>query len=103
MLDKMKQLFKMQKQAKEIKRELSEIEVKVEKLEGKINMTFDGEQNIKDLKIDKELLKEENKSLLEDNLKSCINEASYKIKKIMVDKMKDSLGGLNIPGLGLGL
>lgn len=101
MFDKMKQLFDMQKKAKEIKRQLSEMQVDVERLNGKIKMSFDGEQNIKDLQIDKELLKEDNKSFLEDNLKQCINEASSKIKRIMIDKMKDSLGGLNIPGMGM--
>lgn len=99
MFDKMKQLFDMQKKAKEIKGQLSEMQIDVERLNGKIKMSFDGEQNIKDLQIDKELLKEDNKSFLEDNLKECINEASRKIKRIMIDKMKDSLGGLNIPGV----
>ncbi len=99
MFDKMKQLFDMQKKAREIKKQLSQIQVDVERLNGRIKISFDGEYNIKDLQLDKELLKEDNKNLLEENLKSCINEASNKIKRIMMDKMKASIGGLNIPGM----
>jgi len=99
MFDKMKQLFDMQKKAREIKKQLSQIQVDVERLDGRIKISFDGEYNIKDLQLDKELLKEDNKNLLEENLKSCINEASNKIKRIMMDKMKASIGGLNIPGM----
>jgi len=95
----MKQLFDMQKKAREIKKQLSQIQVDVERLNGRIKISFDGEYNIKDLQLDKELLKEDNKNLLEENLKSCINEASNKIKRIMMDKMKASIGGLNIPGM----
>jgi hypothetical protein len=99
MFDKMKQLLDMQKQAKRMKKELAETEIEVERLSGKIKMILSGEYNIKDLCIDKELLKEENKNLLEDNLKQAINEASSKIKNIMIDKMKTSMGDLNLPGI----
>lgn len=101
MLGKMKQLFEMQKKAKEIKGQLANAQVEVERLSGKIKMVFDGENNIKDIQIDRELLKEENKELLEANLKACINEASNEVKKIMMSKMKDSLGGFNLPGMGM--
>ena len=101
MFDKMKQLFDIQKKAKQMKRELADVEVNAEKLDGRIKMTFTGEYNIKDLHIDKELLKGENKNLLEDNLKQAINEASGKIKSIMMDKMKASMGGMNLPGMGI--
>jgi DNA-binding YbaB/EbfC family protein len=101
MFDKMKELYQMQKQAKKIKKELTETKIEVQKLDGRIKMAFTGEYNIKELTIDSGLLKEENKRLLEENLQQAINEASSKIRDIMMDKMKQSMGGINLPDVGI--
>lgn len=101
MFDKMKDLFSMQKKAKELKSELANTTIETQRLEGKIKMVFDGKQDIKSLSINDGLLKPENKNILEENLKACINEASDKAKRIMMDKMREQMGGLNLPGMGL--
>jgi DNA-binding protein YbaB len=100
MFDKMKQLMDMQRKAKDMKRDLESTVIEVEKLEGKIKMAFSGDNILKSINIDSELLKEEKKAVLENGIQDCINEASDKIKKLMMEKMKQSMGGLNLPGMG---
>ena len=100
MFDKMKQLMDMQKKAKDMKRDLESTTVDVEKLDGKIKMSFTGDNVLKNIDIAPDLLSENKKTILENGIQDCINEASEKIKKLMMDKMKQNLGGLNLPGMG---
>jgi hypothetical protein len=101
MFDKMKQLMDMQKKAKGMKRDLESTEISVDKLDGKIKMSFSGDNVLKSIAIDPELLSEDSKSLLEKGIQDAVNEAADKIKKIMMDKMKESMGGMGLPGMGL--
>ncbi len=97
MLNKMKDLLEMQKSAKQMQKQLQKISITVERLDGKIKMTFNGEKNVKDIQINKALLREENKSLLEQNIRQCINDASGKIQKELLAEMKGNFGGFNFP------
>ena len=100
MFDKMKQLMDMQRKAKDMKRDLENSIIDVEKLDGKIKMSFTGDNVLKSINIDSEFLIEDKKTVLENAIRECINEASAKIKALMLDKMKQNLGGLNLPGMG---
>ena len=99
MFDKLKQLFELQKKAQEIKRELGSLVVESEALEGQIKVKLTGEFKIADLGIDSSLLKEDNRDLVVDGLKNCLNEAHSKVRSLISEKMKASLGGGDIPGL----
>ncbi len=100
MFDKMKQLMDMQRKAKDMKRDLENSIIDVEKLGGKIKMSFTGDNVLKSINIESELLIEDKKTILENAIRECINEASAKIKALMLDKMKQNMGGLNLPGMG---
>jgi DNA-binding YbaB/EbfC family protein len=101
MFNKMKQLMDMQKKAKGMKKDLESTEIAVEKLEGKIKMAFSGDNVLKSIDIAPELLSEDKKALLEKGVQDAVNEAADKIKKLMMDKMKESMGGLGLPGMGI--
>ena len=96
----MKQLMDMQRKAKDMKRDLESSTVDVEKLDGKVKMLFTGDNVLKSINIDSELLIESKKTILEKAIQECINEASSKIKALMMEKMKQNMGGLNLPGMG---
>lgn len=95
MFDKAKELYKLQKQAREIKKKLKNTHIEAEH-EG-IVVIIDGEQEIIEIKISEDCL--ENKKSLEENLKKCLNKAIKKAQQVGAEMMKDVMGGF--PGLGM--
>lgn len=96
MFDKAKDLYKLQKQAKEIKKKLKNTHIEAES-DG-ITVIVNGEQEIMEIKISDEAMSD--KDLLEKNLVKCFNKAVKKSQQIGAEMMKEVMGGLNIPGLG---
>jgi len=96
MFDKAKDLYKLQKQARDIKKKLKNTHIEAES-DG-IIVIINGEQEIIDVKINEEAMT--NKGDLEKNLVKCLNKAVKKAQQIGAEMMKDVMGGLNIPGLG---
>ena len=97
MLDKIKQLMELKKQADRIKRELDAISVECQEVKGiKIEMT--GSQRIKMIDIDEIYLKPENKNKLQADLERSFNTALQKSQNMAAQKMKDVLPG-GFPGL----
>ena len=97
MLDKIKQLMEVKKQAEQIKRELDGTRTEVNSVRG-IKIIIDGSQHFQSIEIDNELLGAENKKRLEADLLHSLNSAIGKSQAMAAQKMKD-LTGLNIPGL----
>ncbi len=96
MLDKAKDLYKLQKQARKIKKELKKTHIEAE-YEG-VTIVINGEQEVMNVKISDEAL--ENKKKLEANLEKAFNRAIKKSQQVGAEMMKDVMGDLNIPGLG---
>ena len=97
MMDKIKQLMEMKKQAEQLKRELDAATIDVNDVRG-IKITVNGAQRFQSIEIDTTLLGAENKKRLEADLLPGINNAVGKSQALAAGKMKD-LTGLNIPGL----
>lgn len=93
-----KDMYQLQKKAKEIKKQLANLHIEAE-FEGVI-ITINGEQEVIDLKINEELLKPENKTKLENALKTAFNKAIKKSQEIASEKMRGVMGdlGMNLPG-----
>ena len=96
MLDKMKQLMEVKRQAEQLKRELDASYAEVEDVPG-IKIKISGSQNFTSLTIDSNLLSVENKAKLENDLLLSLNGAIRKSQSIATLKMK-AMAGLNIPG-----
>lgn len=93
----MKDLYKMQKEAKKIKEKLKKMHIESE-MEGVI-VTINGEQEVIDIKINDEALA--NKGNLEETLKKAFNKAIKKGQEVAANEMKGIMGdmGLNLPGM----
>ncbi len=99
MLDRTKELLKLQKQAREIQKALREEIIEVEKLDGKIKIVISGEQKIQEIKIDPSLLTADSVLSLESNLKEAFSEAITRSQQVAAAKMKEMGGGMGLPGL----
>jgi DNA-binding protein YbaB len=96
MFEKIKDIYSLQKQAKEVKKELKNTHVEAE-VDGVVAVV-DGEQEI----ISIVFTQDENvnwKRLAENTVKA-LNKGIKKSQQIAAEKMKPIMGGLNIPGLG---
>lgn len=101
MLDKMKQLYQLQKQAKAMQKELRDTEIEAEGAGGLIRVIVTGEQKLQSLSIDPSLLNPGNQRTLEDALTKTLKEALDQAQKIAAEKSQAMMKELNIniPGL----
>lgn len=97
MFGQAKDLYKMQKQAKKIKKDLAKLHIEAE-VEGVI-VTINGEQEVVEVKIPED---KKNDPKLEKYLLEAFNKAIKKSQSIAADRMKDVMDqmGLNMPGTG---
>lgn len=95
MFDKAKNLYKLQKQAREIKEKLKNTHIEAEN-EG-VSVIINGEQEVIEVRLTDETLQDKKK--LELNLVNCMNKAVKKSQQIGADLMKDIMGDMNMPGL----
>lgn len=89
-LDQAKDMYKLQKQAKEVKRELSKIHIEAE-ADG-IVVVVDGEQNFIEVKIP-EALAGDTKRIAKGMVEAS-NKAIKKSQTIAAEKMQSIMGGL---------
>lgn len=90
MLDKMKQLMEMKRQADLIKRELDAVTVDVQEVRG-IRIAVNGSQHFKSVEIDESLLSAANKARLQADLLRSLNAAIGKSQGVAAQKMKSVL------------
>lgn len=95
MFDKAKNLYKLQKQAREIKEKLKNTHIEAEN-EGVV-VVINGEQEVVEVRLADEALQDKKK--LENNLLSCMNKAVKKSQQIGAELMKDIMGDMNLPGM----
>jgi len=89
-MNKAKDLYKLQKQAKEIKKQLKNIHIEAEA--NGISVVCDGEQHFMEAKVvDESLLSDANK--LGKAFVEAANKAIKKSQLIGAEKMKDVMGG----------
>jgi len=95
MFEKAKELYKLQKQAREIKKKLKNTHIESE-LEG-VTVIINGEQEVMEVKISDEAMAD--KKELQKKLEKSFNKAVKKSQQIGAEMMKDVLGDFNLPGL----
>lgn len=101
MLGKMKDLQARMKEAQE---QLSHITESAESGAGMVRVTINGQKKIIQLEIDNDLIKPEDKEMLQDLVVAAMNKAMEKIEPKIKEHLQQSTQGLlpNIPGLDLG-
>ena len=96
---KIKDLYKLQKEAKRIQKELKDIEVEAVSNDGWVTVVFNGEQHMTDIQIAEEALHPDNKRELEKDLKNTISQAVSRAQAVAAEKMKGIAGGFGLPGM----
>ena len=97
----LKQAQEMQRKIEDVQEQLSDLRLDVDSGGGMVSVKINGNQEILELNIDPETLKEE-KEVIEDLIISAINKAISKSKSASQDKMNAATGGiaggLKMPG-----
>ncbi|MFA5855634.1 MAG: YbaB/EbfC family nucleoid-associated protein [Candidatus Gracilibacteria bacterium] len=94
-----KDMYRLQKQAKQIKAELKNLHIEAE-IDG-VKVIVDGEQEVQEVEVAPELLTPENKTKLEKALKAAFSKAIKKSQEIAAERMRGMMGdmGINLPGM----
>jgi len=95
MLDKLKELRKLQKQTKEIQKKLEKIHIEAE--ENGIIVIINGKQEVKEVQVPEEIC--ENPKKMNKSLVKAFNKALKKSQEIGAKHMKEVMGGLGLPGM----
>jgi DNA-binding protein YbaB len=94
-MNKFKDLYKLQKQAKEIREKLQNTHIEAE-LEG-ITVTVDGQQEIIKVNIADSAFSDKKK--LENNLTKALNKAIKRSQQIGAEQMKGVMGDMGLGGM----
>ena len=95
----MKQVQKMQQDMANLQAELEEREVEATAGGGAVKVVATGKKTILSIKIDPEVIDEDDIEMLEDLVLAAVNEAIAKAEEMVNSEMGKITGGLNIPGL----
>ncbi|MBQ9566057.1 MAG: YbaB/EbfC family nucleoid-associated protein [Synergistaceae bacterium] len=96
----MKQAQKMQSQMMQIQQQLATETVEASVGGGMVKAVFTGQGDIVEVKIDPEVIKPEEKEMLEDLVTAAVSEGLKKSKDLMAEKMGSVTGALGAMGLG---
>jgi DNA-binding YbaB/EbfC family protein len=98
MFQQMKDLYKMQKQAKQMKKMLKTIQIEAE--EDGILVVVNASQEVVSIEISPEILAPENKTRIEKAIMSALQRAMKKSQEVAAEKMKPMMGDMGFPGAG---
>ncbi len=94
----MKQAKIMQKKMEEIQEELKEMKFEASSGGGVVKVIANGDQEILEVKINKEMLDMDDLDMLEDMIMVASNDAIKQSKEESKNRIAGLTGGLNIPG-----
>ena len=105
----LKQAQKMQEDISKIKQELAGMKVTGSAGGGMVEVIANGRQQILNIKIDEELIRSDDKEMVEDLIVAAVNQALERSQELANEQMSRATGGilsnipdgLKIPGLGL--
>jgi len=96
MFEKAKNLYKLQKQARDIKGKLKNTHIEAE--QDGVTVTINGEQEVISIVIIDEAMQDKKK--LESSIEKCFNKAIKKSQQIGAELMKDIMGDMGMPQAG---
>jgi len=99
--DKAKELYQLQKKAKEIQKELRNTEIEAKSVDSLVSVVFTADQKVKSIEIDQSLLSSDKKKELEEKLTRVVSEGLSRVQAVAAEKTKGLMGemGINIPGM----
>ena len=96
----MKQAQKMQSHMLQIQEQLATETVEASVGGGMVKAVFTGQGDVVEIKIDPEVIKPDDREMLEDLVTAAVSEGLKKSKELMADKMGSVTGALGAMGLG---
>jgi hypothetical protein len=99
-LQQMQQILKQVQQFQEqLQKQLDELSVEASAGGGMVSVKMNGQKQLREVRIDPEILASQDQEMLQDLILAAVNEASRKVDEQMASQMGSLAGGLNIPGL----
>jgi len=95
----MKDMYALQKKAKQLQKELKDMEIEARSSDDSVIAVVSGEMKIVSITIKEEALRPENKRAIETGLKDTIGQAMAKAQAESAAKMQPLLKGMNLPGM----
>lgn len=95
----MKQAQKLQRQMMEAQEALAEERVEATSGGGMVKVVADGQQNVLEIKIDREAVDPDDVEMLEDLVLAAVSEALRKSRELAEERMGAFTKGIKIPGL----
>lgn len=94
-----KDLYKLQKKAKQIKEELKNLHIEAES--NGIAVVINGEQEVVEVRIPESMMAPEHQVKLQNDLLTVFNKAIKKSQEVAAEKMRGMMGdlGMDMPGL----
>ncbi|MBT4879585.1 MAG: YbaB/EbfC family nucleoid-associated protein [Alphaproteobacteria bacterium] len=101
----MRDFTQMMKQAKQLQAQMEEVQKKLELLEvtgtsgaGMVEVTINGKNEAKRVKIDPSLMKADEVDMLEDLIVAAFSDAKSKVEAQSSEEMGKLTGGMKLPG-----
>ena len=98
-MDLMAQVQKMQEEMARVQQALAEEVLEVTVGGGAVRVTITGQQEVRAIEVDPELLDPEEVEMLQDMLVAAINQAIEKSQALAAERLQAVTGGLSLPGL----
>lgn len=98
-----KDALQMKNKMNKIQKNLKKLRIDAEVAGGMVKVTADGQQNILKIEISQELIEKKDRKLLEDLVRSGVNDAINKSRLKAQEEMQKALGDLPISPEQLGL
>ncbi len=95
----MKEAQKMQAKMAKLQEELKEMTVEAQSGGGMVKVVCSGQQEVRSITIDPELLEEKDLEMLQDLVLAAVNEALARSRELSQEEMAKITGGLNLPGM----
>lgn len=95
----MKQAQQFQQQLSKVQQELGDKTVTGSAGGGMVTVTFNGRSELVDIKIEPEAVTPDDVQMLQDLVRSAVNDGLVKSKQLGQSELGKLTGGMNIPGL----
>ncbi|MBE9542665.1 MAG: YbaB/EbfC family nucleoid-associated protein [Proteobacteria bacterium] len=95
----LKKAQQLQEKMAKLQEELSEKTIETSAGGGMVTVIATGKQEIASIKIDPEVVNQEDIEMLEDLILAAVNDALFQAKQMVSEEMSKLTGGVNIPGL----
>lgn len=97
--EQMKQMYDLQKKAKQLQKELKDMEIEAKSPGGEATVVVSGEMKVVSIEINPDFAGAEYKQAVENAIKDATNQAMGRAQTESASRMQPLLKGMNFPGM----